>query len=135
MRENQRIGTIRVNIVSADLQSRGYEVFREDGLCSFDLVAHKDGEMLRVEVKGSTHAPRSGAPVGSTSKSAKLDCRKFDVLASVKETETGFSVKYNHSLAHVHNFASYMLTGADEYPTRTIKKNLERAAQFHKGVQ
>ena len=135
MRDNQRVGSIRVNIVSADLQSRGFEVFREDGLCSFDLVAHKSGELLRVEVKGTNRAPHSGAPVGSTSKSAKLDCRKFDILASVEELKEGFRVQYNHSLAHKHVFASYELTGADEYPTRTTKKNLDRAAQFSKERQ
>lgn len=55
MRENQRLGAARVNLVCADLQRRGIEVFREDGTNSFDLVAHKNGEMLRIEVKGESH--------------------------------------------------------------------------------
>jgi hypothetical protein len=134
MRDNQRVGSIRVNIVSADLQSKGYEVFREDGLCSFDLVAHKNGELLRVEVKGSKcgGVPHTGSPIGSVSKSAKLDCRKFDVLASVEELTEGFRVQYNHSLAHKHTAASYALTGADVYSGHTTKKNISRAAEFYK---
>ena len=135
MRDNQRVGSIRVNIVSADLQSKGYEVFREDGLCSFDLVAHKDGELLKVEVKGDCKPgaggkiPR-GNVVGGTSASAKIDCRKFDVLAVVGELVQGFSVRYLHSRAHKHTAASYTLTGADGQSIHTTKKNLKRAEQF-----
>jgi hypothetical protein len=131
MRDNQRVGSIRVNIVSADLQSRGYEVFREDGLCSFDLVAHKAGELLRVEVKGEGKAPR-GNVVGCTSITAKIDCRKFDVMAVVGELVQGFSVRYLHSRNHTHTVASYLLTGADEVSVHTTKRNLKRAAEFRK---
>jgi hypothetical protein len=131
MRNHQRVGSIRVNIVSADLQSRGYEVFREDGLCSFDLVAHKDGELLRVEVKGESKAPR-GNLVGSISVAGKLDCRKFDVMAVVEELGQGFGVRYLHSRLHKHTAASYLLTGADECSIHTTKKNINRAANLYK---
>src|ERR1017187_10565637 len=130
MRDNQRVGSIRVNIVSADLQSRGFEVFREDGLCSFDLVVHKDGELLRVEVKGSgTKVPR-GNVIGSTSTKTKIDCRKFDIMAAVKELELGgFSVRYLHSQGTLssrnHLVAAYELAGSPEYSKHTTKKNLQ----------
>ena len=135
MRENQRVGSIRVNIVSADLQSRGYEVCREDGLCSFDLVAHKNGNLLRVEVKGhsKTRFPR-GNIVGTTGVSCTLDCRKFDVLASVEELEQRFRVRYLHSQstlsARNHFIAAYELAGSPEHSIHTTKKNLNRAENF-----
>jgi hypothetical protein len=129
MRDNQRVGSIRVNIVSADLQSRGYEVFREDGLCSFDLVAHRDGELLRIEVKGEGKAPH-GNVIGCTSAKARVDCRKFDIMAVVKELAEGFGVRYLHSRAHRHTAASYLLTGPDKQSIHTTKKNLKRAEQF-----
>ena len=141
MRDNQRVGSIRVNIVSADLQNRGFEVFREDGLCSFDLVAHKSGELLRVEVKGDhkTHTPR-GNIVGCTGASSKLDCRKFDIMAVVKELgEQGFSVRYLHSQstlsARKHTVTAYDLAGSPEYSIHTTKKNLKRAEQFPQGAR
>ena|ERR1017187_1961583 len=132
MRDNQRVGSIRVNIVSADLQSRGFEVFREDGLCSFDLVAHKDGELLRVEVKGDSEhggkVPR-GNIIGSISVKNKVDCRKFDIMAAVR----GNSVRYLHSqhtlTARKHTVAAYALAGSPEYSIHTTKKNLKRAEQ------
>jgi translation elongation factor EF-1alpha len=131
--QNQRVGAMRVNVVCADLQRRGYEVFREDGLCSCDVVASWDGELIRVEVKGQKkHIPR-GNIIGAMEK--RLNCRKFDVLAVVANTAEGFNVRYIHSLAHRHNVASCMLTGMDEYPRKTTKKYLARAAQFSKGAQ
>lgn len=135
MRDNQRVGSIRVNIVSADLQSRGFEVFREDGLCSFDLVAHKDGVLLRIEVKGDgTKIPR-GNVIGSTSVKTKIDCRNFDVMAAVKDT----SVRYLHSQstlsARQHTAAAYELAGSPEYSIHTTKKNLKRAEQFPQGAR
>ena len=140
MRDNQRVGSIRVNIVSADLQSRGFEVFREDGLCSFDLVAHKGGELLRVEVKGD-HKPGAGGKiprgnvVGGTGANSKMDCRKFDVLAVVGRDD--LNVRYLHSQgtlsARKHTVAAYELAGSPEYSIHTTKKNLKRAEQFPQG--
>jgi hypothetical protein len=133
VRDNQRVGAIRVNVVCADLQRRNYEVFREDGLCSFDIVAHKAGELLRIEVKGDgTKIPRKG-PIGTAK--GKIDCRKFDVLAAVRELEEGFGVRYIHSIAHTHTMASYELTGADAYSNHTTKKNISRAENFKGGTE
>ena len=135
MKESQRLGSMRENVVCADLQSRNFEVFREDGLCSFDIVAHKNGELIRIEVKGISRLPKGGGPVGCASKKCKVDCRKFDVMAGVRELPIGgFEIRYAHSIAHTHSAASYELTGPDLYPKKTTKKNLDRAKNF-KGVK
>lgn len=139
MHYNQRLGTVRVHVVSIDLQSKGFEVFQEDGLCSFDLVAHKDGDLIRVEVKGDLKhggkIPR-GNIVGATGQASKLDCRKFDELAVVSEAEQGFDVRYLHSqntLSHrKETVAAYELAGIPERSPHTTKKNLKRAAEFYK---
>ena len=130
MRNNHRVGSMRVNVVCADLQSKGFEVFREDGLCSFDIVAHKDKKLLRIEIKGMSRLPKKG-PVGCTSSGCELDARNFDVLAGVKELPNsgGFSIRYSHSIFHTHNLASYELTGPDIYSDKTTRKNLSRATQ------
>jgi hypothetical protein len=130
MRENQRVGSIRVNRVSADLQERGFEVFREDGLCSFDLVIHKNGVLLRVEVKGTSSKVPRGNVVGTTSTRAKVDCRKFDIMASC-----GTGVRYLHSRAHKHNAASLELTGPEFVSKKTTHKNLERAKRMMEAQQ
>ena len=124
MRENQRIGAIRVHYVSIDLQQRGFEVFQEDGLCSFDLVAHKDGTLLRVEVKGVNGGGQTphGNVVGQTS--YKLDCRRFDILAVV---DKGSTVRYLRSLATKADTLTLSLTGEETHSNRTTLKNKIRA--------
>jgi hypothetical protein len=131
MRDNQRVGSIRVNIVSADLQSKSYEVFREDGLCSFDLVAHKNGELLRVEVKGDTRTkvPKT-SPVASMAGYGKkhgIDCRRFDVLAAVDESN---NVRYLRSAVHKFTAASKELVGEEVVNSRTTKMRLARRREL-----
>lgn len=123
MRENQRVGAIRVNRVSADLQEKGFEVFREDGLCSFDLVAHKNGILLRVEVKGHGSKIPRGSVVGcieTKSPHARIDCRKFDIMASVSEHPA--QVRYLRSLTTQRNVTTGLLTGEEVQSNRTTFK-------------
>jgi hypothetical protein len=61
VRESQRVGSIRVSRVSVDLQERGIEVFLENGINSFDMVAHKAGALVRIEVKGPTSHSNNSA--------------------------------------------------------------------------
>lgn len=56
MREHLREGAARQALVIVDLLRRGFEVFAEVGNSSFDLVAHKDGTLIKIEVKGPLHA-------------------------------------------------------------------------------
>jgi hypothetical protein len=131
MRDTQRVGSIRVNIVSADLQSKGFEVFREDGLCSFDMVAHKGGELLRVEVKGDTRTkiPRT-SPIASMAGCGKkhgVDCRRFDVLAAVDGEN---KVRYLRSAVHKFNAASKVLVGEEVENPRTRKDLIARRARL-----
>ena len=130
MRENQRVGSIRVNRVSADLQERGFEVFREDGLCSFDLVAHKDGFLLRVEVKGHGRQIPRGSVIGGISH-ARTDCRRFDIMASVSEQPA--QVRYLRSLTTQRNAITLLLTGEETQSNCTTFKNQKRAKRMLEG--
>ena len=132
MRESQRVGSIRVNRVSADLQERGFEVFREDGLCSFDLVAHKDGALLRVEVKGHSSKVPRGSIAGCISVRAKMDCRKFDILASVSEQPA--QIRYLRSLTTQRNATTVLLTGEEVQSNCTTFKNQDRAKRMLEGL-
>jgi hypothetical protein len=115
MRDNQKVGAIRVSRVSIDLQERGIEVFREDGLCSFDMVAHKEGSLVRIEVKGPNKVGNS---------------RWYDVLAQV--TADG-KVRYVPSLRSymrhkvVLNSLFRELIGDWKPSKKTTKKSLEAA--------
>jgi hypothetical protein len=114
MHVHQRIGAIRVSRVSVDLQERGIEVFREDGLCSFDMVAHKNGSLVRIEIKGT---------------SKHLDSKRYDILARV----VNGSVRYTPSLRaykrhqNTPNPLLKELIGNWKPSKMTTKKNLEAA--------
>ena len=117
-------GTAREAIATADLLRRGFEVYGAAcGNSSFDLVAYKHGHLLRVEVKGRKKAPRGTGPVGSVSKSSKLDCHKFDILAVIE----GNQVWYIRSVLHTLNVASEELITAEAVNKWTTHKNLARA--------
>lgn len=78
--KNHSVGSIRTSRVSIDLQTKGFEVFKEEGLCSFDIVAHKNGHCARVEVKGfKEDNSRNTGPTRSS------HAERFDVLATVRE--------------------------------------------------
>ena len=48
------LGDVNELLVCADLLKKGYEVFRSiSHTCSCDLIAMKDGMMIRVEVKSA----------------------------------------------------------------------------------
>jgi len=117
-------GAAREAIATADLLRRGFEVYGAAcGNSSFDLVAYKHGHLLRVEVKGRKKAPRGTGPVGSVSKSSKLDCHKFDILAVIE----GNQVWYIRSVLHILNVASEELITAETVNKWTTHKNLARA--------
>jgi hypothetical protein len=65
-------------------------VFREDGLCSFDLIAHKNGHCARMEVKG--FAKHKGVNMGPTK---GCHAERFDVLATVQED---YTIVYQRSI-------------------------------------
>ena len=114
-------GAAREAICKADLLRRGFEVFgAEAGNTSFDIVAHKHGLLLRVEVKGEPKAPRT-SPIAYTSNSNSVDCRKFDILAVVD----GNSVRYLRSIYHPFNAASQELVG-EEIPSSSTRHDLLR---------
>ena len=70
-------GAISELTVSANLMARGYEVFRAlSPSASCDLIALKDGEVLRVEVRTGTYYE----PTGSIGVSRRGD---YDLLAIV----------------------------------------------------
>lgn len=132
MREHLREGSARQAIVVAGLLRRGFEVFSEEGNSSFDLVAYKYGELLRIEVKGIT---RTGGrfPKGPIAQ-RKSDCNvdRFDVLATVD----GMEVQYNRSILHQMNLASMELAmDNEEYSIRTTNKNKQRAAMLAQEAQ
>lgn len=73
------IGAAAELLVAADLLSRGIEVFRALNMhCSCDLVAHRNGRLVKVEVKTGKIDYR-GRPVVGISKQRG----KHDVLAVV----------------------------------------------------
>ena len=71
-----KVGTALELIVSIDLMSKGYDVFRAlSSSCPCDLIAMKDGKCLRVEVT-----------IGKVSKNGTIgfnphDPKNFDVIA------------------------------------------------------
>ena len=118
-------GAAREAIATADLLRKGFEVYGAAcGNSSFDLVAYKHGHLLRVEVKGRKKSPRGTGPIGSVSKSSKLDCRKFDILAVIE----GNQVWYIRSVLYTLNIASKELITAETVNESTTHKNLARAA-------
>jgi hypothetical protein len=67
------VGASSELLVCSDLLRAGYEVFRSVSLnCSCDLVAMKDGEIIRVECK-----------TGYKKQIPSADRKKYDVLAAV----------------------------------------------------
>ena len=46
-------GAARESVTVADLLRRGYEVFKGEGQTSFDIVAYKFDQPLRIQVKGA----------------------------------------------------------------------------------
>jgi hypothetical protein len=73
------IGSAAEMLVAADLLSRGIEVFRALNMhCSCDLVAHRFGRLVKVEVKTGKIDSR-GRPIVGISRQRG----KFDVLAVV----------------------------------------------------
>jgi hypothetical protein len=119
-------GAAREAIVKADLLRRGFDVFgAEAGNTSFDIVAHKYGFLLRIEVKGDGSKVNHTSPIACTPSKRNTgtpDCRKFDVLAAVK----GTSVRYLRSILHEFNAASKELVGEEVESKMTSKKVLER---------
>jgi hypothetical protein len=87
---NSQIGAAAELVVCADLFRRGYHVFRALAPnCPCDLIAMKDGEILRVEVKsagfvGTTGRCSIAVPVPSYG--------KFDLLAVVAQGQHVFYV-------------------------------------------
>ena len=51
---NRRTGSVAELAVSAKLVSLGYDVSLPFGEMSYDLIADKDGRLIRVQVKSAT---------------------------------------------------------------------------------
>ena len=61
-------GNIAERAVAKDLGERGYNVFKEDGdLSRIDLIAEKDGKLIKIQVKWATG--KNGVYVASLRKS------------------------------------------------------------------
>jgi hypothetical protein len=119
MREHMLEGAAREAIVVADLLRRGFEVFQAVGQFSCDLIAHKNGFLLRVEAKGPPHPGRipKGVIGRACEKSGNPKCDRFDILATVVDG----TVHYNRSKLFSGNTASSELVG-DETPSRYARK-------------
>jgi Holliday junction resolvase-like predicted endonuclease len=75
----QSRGAVSELLVSADLMARGFEVFRAvSHAASCDLIAMRDGETIRVEVKSADQTE-----TGRYSRNLKLRRGAYDVLAVV----------------------------------------------------
>lgn len=73
-------GAISEMVVASDLLNKGYEVFRSVSQdCSCDLLALKDGSMLRIEVR--TGQRNQNGTLGCSV--SEKDLARFDVLAIV----------------------------------------------------
>lgn len=123
MTDHQLEGAARELIASADLIRRGFEVFRT--VCpnsSFDLVAHKNGILLCIEVRGDNTKIPVNSPIGSTKGKRDADCRKFDVVAAVD----GQNVRYLRSVLHTFNAASKELVGEEVVHPSTRKDHIAR---------
>jgi hypothetical protein len=73
-------GMVSELIVAADLTRRGFHVFRAlSSAAPFDLVAHKDGETLRVEV--TTGQYQYHALRYNVQKDNRCNAGVFDLLA------------------------------------------------------
>lgn len=132
MTQDQLKGAAREAIVKADLLLRGFEVFQ--AVCpnsTFDLVAHKRGVLLRVEVKGKNHAARGTSPTSSMCKTR--DCRKFDIFAAVEENSN--SIRYVRSALHILNDASRELVVKEVVDLSTRKDYIERIETLMKGIK
>lgn len=123
-REMNLKGAWRESVVAADLQSKGFEVFTALGTASCDLIAHKYGLCLRIEVKGPHHGVAPIAPLGCMSKARY--CSDFDVFATVVDKDT---IVYARSVLHIPNKASKEL-GMAEYSPHTTKRYIERARKL-----
>ena len=113
------LGSNRVDLVSIDLRNRDVEVFEEKGTCSFDLVAHRQGDLVRIEVKGAGN------------KNHHSD--RYDVLAKVHPDS---AIEYVPSLRAYFrhqtniNILFQDLIGSWKPPQATTKKVME-AAQYN----
>ena len=127
MRSHLHYGAMCANTVCNDLLLRGFEVFREASVCSFDLIAYKHGEFLRIECKAACGASKkiTKSTVTAITEST-CDARKFDVLALVSKEG---KIWYKHSAFHVHNKSSLELAGPDYWDPRTTQKNLDTLAE------
>lgn len=122
MREHIRIGDSREFFVAADLTSKGFEVYLGHGKSSFDMVAYKDGELLRIEVKGPKKGRIPTGPVYEVSRKGNRNARLYDVLATVVDG----AVLYNRS-----GFTNYTpplleLCGVDQTSKFTAKRFLQK---------
>ena len=126
-REHLLKGAEREAVASADLMRRGFEVFRAMGNFSCDLLAQKNGHILRVEVKGYKERGYRipTGPIGCVCSKGghTANSTRFDILITV----VGRDVFYNRSIFHKINAASIELPLREEYSKKTTKKNLERA--------
>lgn len=96
-------GTMFELLVAADLLKRGFEVFKSvSHAASCDLIAHKDGYLIRIEVKGRRYAKRKKGHSWTKGYGKFKDCRQFDVLARV----TGEQIEYSRSMHYALNPAS-----------------------------
>ena len=89
-REHLLKGAEREAVASADLMHKGFEVFRAMGNFSCDLLAQRDGHILRVEVKGLKNRggkPPTGMATGTSTNSHHAHCERFDILATVVDSE------------------------------------------------
>lgn len=101
-REGNLVGAGREVLVSLDLIKKGFEPFMAVGSLSFDLVAHKAGQCVRIEVKGVPPNSKRGltGPLTSGRKDGRdnLHPQFFDVLAIVDHDDV---VHYRRCLLNV----------------------------------
>ena len=124
-REGNLKGVERESIVVAEFAKMGWETFSGNGNTSCDLIALKQGVMLRVEVKGmggNTKKPSGPYSCIPKHRGSTFDCRECDILIRFNSEGETF---WQRSIAY--KGESQGLPLREEYNKKTTKKNLSRA--------
>jgi hypothetical protein len=129
-REGNLKGVERESLVVAALAKMGWETFSGNGNTSCDLIAMRQGVLLRIEVKGmGGHTKQPSGPYSCIPKhrGSTFDCRECDVLVRFNSKDEVF---WQRSAAY--KGESHGLPLREDYSKHTTKKNLERAERMEK---
>jgi hypothetical protein len=124
-REGNLKGVERESLVVSEFAKMGWETFSGNGNTSCDLIALKQGVLLRVEVKGlGNKSKRPSGPYACIPKhrGSTFDCRECDILIRFNSKGDAF---WQRSAAY--KGESHGLPLREKMSIHTTKKNLSRA--------